>query len=489
MPKQNRTLGHTLASFPTVIFLAAAIPPLISAQDAGSAIAAAAKAMGTDSLTTIEYSGAGYDFVFGQAYSPTSPWPKFLVKSYKRSLDLKAPSSQDDRIRLQYENPPRGGGQQPVIGERRQNQTIVIGPDTPWVQQLEIWMTPPGFLKAAAANHATAKPVTRSGRKFTMVSFMGQNKASVDGYLNDQNLVERVETRIDNPMLGDMPFSAAYSDYKDFGGVKFPTHIVQEQGGAPILDVTIADVRPNAAVSIAAPAGRGGAAAPAKPPTEKVADGVYLILGAGAVSMAFDFKDYAVVLEGPASEQRAHAVIDTTHELIPNKPIRYVINTHHHFDHSSGLRTFVAEGATIVTQAVNKPYYEKIFAAPHTLNPELTEKERGKQKVKVETVDEKKVLTDGNHVIELYHLTGNMHNAGLLMAYLPKEKVLVQADMFAPPADPNGKALPISTYTQNFLDNLDKLKLDIGRVISIHYPADRRLVMYADMMRALDKAN
>src|SRR5262249_45197937 len=160
--------------------------------------------------------------------------------------------------------------------ERTQNQTIVIGANTPWAQQLEIWMTPQGFLKAAAMNHASAKSATRNGKKYTLVSFMGQNKAPVDGYINDQNLLERVETKIDNPWLGDMPFTAVYSDYKDFSGVKFPTHIIQEQGGYPILDVTTTEVPPTAPVSIPAPAGRGGgAAAPAKPPTEKVADGVW----------------------------------------------------------------------------------------------------------------------------------------------------------------------------------------------------------------------
>ena len=108
----------------------------------------------------------------------------------------------------------------------------------------------------------------------------------------------------------------------------------------------------------------------------------------------------------------------------------------------------------------------------------------------VETVDEKKVMTDGNHVIELYHLQGNMHNAGLLLAYLPKEKILIQADMFAPPADPNAPpALPISTFTENFLTNLDRLKLDVNRIIPVHYPADGRKVMMADMLRAVGRAN
>jgi hypothetical protein len=235
-----------------------ALPSTILAQDASSVIGGASKAMGADKLTTIQYSGSGYDFAMGQAYSPTSPWPKFIVKTYTRSIDFRVPASREDRVRLQFENPPRGGGLQPVIGERRQNQTIVVADNTPWAQQLEIWMTPHGFLKAAAANHAAVKPQTVAGKKYSVVTFTGQNKAAVNGYLNEQNMVERVETRIDNPMLGDMPFTVVYTDYKDFGGVKFPSHIVQSQGDYPILDLTVSEVKPNAPVTIEAPPGRGG---------------------------------------------------------------------------------------------------------------------------------------------------------------------------------------------------------------------------------------
>ena len=99
------------------------------------------------------------------------------------------------------------------------------------------------------------------GRKLNVVTFIGDNKAKVNGYINEQGMVEKVETWIDNPMLGDMLFEAVYTDYKDFGGVKFPTKIVQRQGGHPVLDLTITDVKPNAPVNVQAPQGRGGAPA------------------------------------------------------------------------------------------------------------------------------------------------------------------------------------------------------------------------------------
>src|SRR5262249_40060753 len=210
----------------------------------------------------VQYSGSGYDFAIGQAYNPRSPWPKFIDKSYTRVIDFNVPASRMDRIRMQGENPPHGGGLQPVRGEQPQNQTIIVNANTPWVQQLEIWMMPHAFLRAAAARNATVKSQTVGGKKFAVVTFTGENKAAVNGYINDQSLVERVETRIDNTVLGDLLFEAQYSDYKDVGGAKFPMRIVQKQGGYPILDLTVSDVKPNAAVSIQAPQGRGGAPAP-----------------------------------------------------------------------------------------------------------------------------------------------------------------------------------------------------------------------------------
>src|SRR5204863_1511123 len=216
---------------------------------------------------------------------------------------------------------------------------------------------------------------TLGGKKYTVLTFTGQNKAKVNGYINDQNMVERVETWIDNAMLGDMLFDATYTGYKDFGGVKFPTKIVQKQGDYPILDLTITDVKPNAPVTIQAPPAQNAAAAPAT--SEKLGDGVYLILG-GYAALAVDFKDYIVVIEGPQSEERASAIITEAKKLIPNKPIKYVVNTHAHYDHSSGLRTFMAEGATIVTHEVNKPFLQKVGTLPHTLNPDKLQQAKKK---------------------------------------------------------------------------------------------------------------
>jgi glyoxylase-like metal-dependent hydrolase (beta-lactamase superfamily II) len=230
-------------------------------------------------------------------------------------------------------------------------------------------------------------------------------------------------------------------------------------------------VKPNATVTIQAPRPPAGAVAAAAPagatPSQKLADGIYLVLG-GYASMVFDFKDYIVVLEGPQSEARALAVIAEAKRLVPNKPIRYVVNTHHHIDHSSGLRAFVAEGATIVTHQINRPYFERIFSAPHTLNPDTLS--ASNRKPTFDTMTDKKILTDGNHVIELYHLPDSGHNAGLVVAYLPQQKILYEADSYNPPAQANTPPpSPVSPYVADLAASISRLKLDVETIIPVHY--------------------
>ena len=469
-----------------VVSLAALLGWTTAAQDAKSVIANASKTLGVDTLKTVQYSATGLDFALGQAPNPSSPWPKFVNKSYAREINFETPASRVDRVRVQGENPPHGGGQQPIAGEQPVSQTIIVGAGTPWVQQLEIWMMPHGFLRAAAAKNATVEAKTVGGRKFTVVTFVGDNKAKVNGYINDQNLVERVETWIDNPFLGDMPFEAIYTDYKDAGGAKFPMHIVQKQGGYPIFDLTVTDVKANAAVNIQPPQGRGGAGAPAAAAaglaatSEKLSDGVYLITG-GYVAIAIDFKDHITIIESGQSEARGQAILAEAKRLIPNKPVTTVVNTHCHIDHSSGLRAAVGEGATILTYQLNKAYLEKTLSVPHTLTPDKAQ-ENGRKPM-VEAVGEKKVLTDGTHVVELYHMQGFGHHDGMLLVYLPKERVLLEADGYNPQPTTATPPSPASPFTLSLLDNIRRLKLDVQRIVPVHYPADNRVVTMAELTK------
>ena len=188
---------------------------------------------------------------------------------------------------------------------------------------------------------------------------------TLTAYINDQHLVERIATVTANPLLGDMPIEAIFSDYKDYSGVKFPTRIVQRQGGHPTLEVTVADVRPNAgAVAPGASTPRG----PTPPPTvktdlEKIADGVWFLTGGAPMSVLVEFSDHVVIIEAPQDAARSEATIAAVKSAMPAKPIRYVVNTHHHFDHSGGLRGYVTAGIPVITHALNARYFAQILGA------------------------------------------------------------------------------------------------------------------------------
>lgn len=445
----------------------------------------AAAALGTGNLRTLEYSGSGFDYALGQAYEVDKAWPKFNDKSYTRLVSFEPWATQLKRTRTQFENPPRGGGGQPIAGE--QNQTQVVAAGTPAAATLSddlALQLPQAFIKAAAsAKDVSVTDGARNGKTYQVVSFTAVNKATTRGWINADGLVERVETKIDNPALGDIVYDVAYENYKDFNGIKFPSHIVQHQGGHPVLDINVSEVKANipADIQVAAPA-----APPASLSSEKLSDGVYLISG-GYAAVAVDLKDHILIIEGGQNDQRSEAVINEAKRLFPGKPIGELVNTHAHVDHLGGVRAYVAEGATIVTHESNKAYYEKIWGNPHTIAPDKLALNPKPAKFKL--VKDELTITDGNHVVKLYHEHDFGHHAGALFAYLPKEKILIEADAFNPPAAAITQApAVINSSNQNLVANIERLKLPVDRIIPIHLPADGRKVTLAELYTAVGKS-
>jgi len=181
-----------------------------------------------------------------------------------------------------------------------------------------------------------------------------------------------------------------------------------------------------------------------------------------------DQKDHIVVVEGPQNEARSAAVIAKVKETIPNKPIKYLVNTHAHFDHSGGVRTFVDEGATIVTHQDNKPYYQKAWDAPHTINPDKLA--QSKKTATFETFGDKHVLTDGSRTIEIYKIAGGGHNDAFAMVYLPKEKILIEGDAYTPLAANAPPPAAANPFAVNLDENITRLKLDVKQIAPLHGP-------------------
>jgi glyoxylase-like metal-dependent hydrolase (beta-lactamase superfamily II) len=451
-----------------VIATLVSLSTLTSAQGP-DILATSMHAMGASNLESIQYSGSGSSFTVGQAPGPGAPWPRFELAKYVASVNYAIPAMREETVRRDVDFPPRGGGagpfiaatgqggMRPIPGEVIQNVVRDGRSDAGLVQ---VALTPHGFLKVAGSNKARI-----NGRSVSMTI----GKYSVTGVINEQNFVESVETRLANNVLGDVAVRTVFSGYKDYGGLKFPSHIVQTQGGHPTLDLNVSDVQPNSAVAraLSVPAPAPAAPAPVSVKTEPrtIADGVWFLDGGAPMSVLVEFSDHVVIIEGPQNDERTEATIAAVKQLLPSKPIRYVVNTHQHFDHSGGIRGYVAAGIPIVTHEKNKPYWERILRNPFTLEPDRLA--RASRSPTIETVREKRVLSDNSMALELHHLQGNLHDETLLVAYLPKQKLLVQADAFHPRPGAKPLAAP-PPFTINLVENIRRLKLDVERVVHLH---------------------
>jgi glyoxylase-like metal-dependent hydrolase (beta-lactamase superfamily II) len=443
---------------------------------------AAADTLAPATLRSIEFSGSGRWFQFGQAPSPTLPWPEFTVSAYTATVDFETPGARVQMTRLQAVEPGRA---RPAPVEQRPVQmasgtfawnmapapgaapgtAVTAQPQPAAVEErmMEIWSTPQGFVRAALANTATA--VTSEGG--SEVSFNVGGKYRYEGTINAQNHVERVRTWIDNPVLGDTLVETTFSDYRDFGGITFPGRVQRTQGGHPVLDLTVSAVTANPTLDLAVPDNvRAFTPPPVRVDVETLARGVFYLVGGSHHSVAIDQADHVIVIEAPQQEERSLAVIAKVKETIPGKPIRYLINSHVHFDHSGGLRTYVDEGATIVTHELNRPYYEKAWAAPHALNPDRLH--ASKKAATFQTFTDKLELTDGKRRVEVHAIVGNGHNDAFAMVYLPAEKILVEVDAYSPPAPNAPMPTTPNPFAVNLHDNIQRLKLDVSQIAPLH---------------------
>ena len=449
---------------------------------------AAAKAMGVDALRCIAFSGTGESGKVGQNVLQSTDWPKGEpLDGYTRTIDFENRSSVERFRREPGLNPaswkygPGWLGGTPlqrhaqqtfaVLGKHAwhvdgKQGTPVAAPSMAELWQLDIWMTPHGFVKAARMPGAEPTAIWRwelgeSGRdgattagiqKVTVVSATVLGRYRVNATIREGNIVQRTQTRVPHPVLGDMNYEHEFTDWRDLGdGIVFPAgwhhhdgwdderQVPLITGGHNSFGGSFPEMRVNDCPPLAVPSEVLDAAPPDHAvEAMELAKGVWLLGGGSHNSVAVEFADFVAVVEAPLNEQRSLAIIDKIVELVPAKPIRFLVNTHDHYDHLGGLRTYLHVGATIVTHQRNRLFYESelLNYVPRMLEPDLvslyppTEISEG---YTMEDVDEKYILGDGSRFLEIYYVQGfGSHVEGMLMAYLPKERILVEADLYDP---------------------------------------------------------
>ncbi len=458
-------------------FLLAALSGLASAQqivkDAAAAMGGSARILALKSLV-IEGDGTQYNL--GQDLLPGASGETFTVTSYKRTIDLGT-----GRVRTELTRKPnftyfqgplpqkQASGIDGTVGYNIAANGTVTHVTTAVVNErrTDFLQHPIIALRAALDPKATlTNPRTQGNLSLIDV-------ATADGLTftlvvdNKTKLPSKVSTLADNAVLGDIAVNTQFADYRDVGGLKLPARLTSKTDdfttsairvSGQTLDAVTGDL---AAPAVTTPADAAPASATPPPPTvtvEELAKGIWFLSGGTHHSVLVEFKDHLELIEAPLNDARTLAVIAKVRELRPNKPLTKVINTHHHFDHSGGLRAAISEDLTIVTHQANAAFYAEIAERPHTVVPDALS--QNPKPLKIETVSEDKVITDGKMSMHLYPMDSE-HSRSMLVAYLPTARILMEVDIYTPGNAPK-------RFAGYFLEDLKKRNLKIDRVVPLH---------------------
>ena len=293
-----------------------------------------------------------------------------------------------------------------------------------------------------------------------------------------------------DPLEGDTSYLLRYGDWRKVGTVMMPFSLRYEINGRPFQEEQIKSIRHNIAVApgtfsipeairsqnpdaapiasqwilrrMAGNVSYQDFGRPANIEWIKLAEGVHKVAGGSHATIVIEMRDHLVVVEGPLYEARTAPVVKSIKDRFPGKPIRYMVPTHHHLDHSGGIRAFMAEGATIIAPFSARDFYARVAKAPHTRQPDSLE--RSGRAVVIEAFGgSARVLTDGSRRVEV-HPMPTSHAENIVVVYLPSDKMLIEADHISPRG---GQVRPAPLVTE-FVAGVDKLGIDVVTIVGIH---------------------
>ena len=501
--------------------------------DPAPLLAAVAEEIGETNLTCITYSGSGYSGAVGQTFenAVNIDWPRIGgMTNYTRMINWETGTSKETFDREPGLNPASWkygiGWEGGTPTQQQVRQTHIVNGEFAWhidgdgppvavpselaeVYQLDMWLNPHGFLKAARLPEANPVALWRweqleKGRdgnvvapeKMYVVAITMLGKYRVDATINSQNQIQRIKTTVNIPSLGDFNIEHESTNQASFGNVKWPTAWHSHQGwddnfqfyrmstGHNAYGGNFSSVQPNVCEdAVPVPPAVEQATWSTQVTVEQLTDGVYILGGASANSYMVEFRDFVAVFEAPINEARSLAVIEEIVKLAPDKPIRWLISSHPHFDHIGGLRTYLHIGSTIVAHMNNIEFLNRdvLTYEPRTVAPDIVSKWPPTELAEgytYEAIQENYVITDNSRILHIYYVQPLGHVSGMLMAYLPAERIVFQADLFDTHESPRLAQLP----AMRSLDNqVQRMKLDVDILAPVH----GRPVPWTEFMSAL----
>ena len=435
-------------------------------EDAMRAIGGRAK---IEAVKSIAIEGTGVNYNLGQDMKPEAATQQFEITGYKREIDL-----EQSRQRVEQTRTPKFAYFQ---GPQPQVQIQVLDGDIAFNvapngtasrlaglaerdRRIDYFHHPVTALKAATAPTTTIANVRSVGsvRKADFVFRDRQWTMTID----PSGLPLSISSKAYNANLGDVEITTTFADYRDSNGLQLPAKITGKVDDFTTYEIQASKQSVDAAPgNLSAPPPAVNATSPPPPnvTAESIGKGVWFLAGGSHHSVLVEFADHLMLIEAPQSEARTLAVIKKAKETVPKKPLTELVTTHHHFDHTAGMRAAIAEGLTVITQAGNKEWVDNMARRPHTIQQDFLAK--NVSRLNVETVDAEREFKDQTMTVMLYHVAGNPHSDTMLMAYIPRDRVLVEVDAFSPGSQ-------VHPYAANLLENIQKRNLRVDKIVPLH---------------------
>lgn len=442
-------------------------------------IRSAAQALGGEdrarAVETLIIEGEGINPNVGQNRNPDDPLPNWKVTEYKKTIDIA-----DGRMRIQQHRQ----AEFPFSMANDVHQNFVLDGDIAFNldasgkavrapqaavrdRRIEMLDNPIAIVRAALDTGAKLSHFRKEGELQLVDIAIAKGDQLTLTVSTGTHLPGSVRWLSSSDNLGDIHNETFFLDYETVDGLKLPKHYLTKIDfrNYTTADIHVSKNTVNGGVGNLAAPPDVRAAAPPPPPTFQVnpvhvAEGVWWLQSTGNHSSAlYEFEDHLTMYEAPSSAAQAHALLAAARAAVPSKPLTEIIISHHHFDHTGGLRTVVAEGLTIISHKDNEQFFRELVARPATLHPDDLAKRP--MPLKFKGVGEHAVLKDSAMEVELYQLKDNEHSGLNLIAWVPRYRFLSQSDLF-------DAYWYRHLWADNYFANLERLHLHFDKDLPVH---------------------